>query len=139
MASCIFGVVALLLASLLILPEVRSLVSGLFTGLIDSIYLSGSSATPSLDYSLADRYRDKGRTEAAIREHLKITHYYPQELTAYLEAIKLSFACGEETVAAKVYRTGRRRLRSPEARATLLDIYGRHLAQPTGEPPPSDG
>jgi hypothetical protein len=129
---CFFGVIALLVVALLLSPEVRLLVSSLFTRLIDLIYLPGWGASVPLDYTLADLYQDKGRTEAAIREYLRLAHYHPQELRPYLEALKLSRQCGEVELAAKIYKTGLRRLRNQSAREALKKTYALYFE--TGAP-----
>ncbi len=132
MGSCVFGVIALVVASLLLSPEMRPLVSSVFTGLIDLIYLPEWGASVPLDYTLADLYQDKGRTEAAIREYLRIAHYHPRELRPYLEALKLSRQSGEMELAAKIYKTGLRRLRNQSAREALKKTYALYFE--TGAP-----
>jgi len=90
-----------------------------FNRVIDAILLPGESGTPPADYTLARFYCQQMRYDEAYEEYLKIIHYHPRELAAYVEGMMTAGQAGRIDVAARFHRRGRRVFRNAEIRRRL--------------------
>lgn len=93
------------------------LMKGVERGL-DWLFSTGE-ATPPLDYRLAVLLEKNGKFEGALREYLKLAHYYPKEARAYGEALRMSLQLGDLSAARRVFRRGMSRLENAEDREAL--------------------
>ncbi|MEI6715824.1 MAG: hypothetical protein WCO60_18895 [Verrucomicrobiota bacterium] len=121
--SAIFAMAAWLFACILLYPDVARFPVAVLHRLIDSIYLPGSGDAPPLDYRLANYLRDAGKLQRAVNEYMKIAHHYPQEFTAYREAIAICLQCEDVAAARAIYKKALRKLNASDARLELRRHY----------------
>ena len=113
--------------------------------LIEAVLLPGETGAPPADYTLARFYVQQLRYDEAVEEYLKIIHYHPRELTAYLEGMMTAGQAQQVSLIDKFHRLGRRAFRSTKVRAQLQAVLensrltAAKLAEMpdegTGEPP----
>jgi hypothetical protein len=115
----VFCLPFVLVATLLVLPElVRP-----FTWIIDHLFGTGpgSGDRPPLDLRLARAYVEQERYADALEEYRRVQGWHPAVSEPY-EQIMILLArsgSGRRSDVERVYRQGRRHLRSREARADL--------------------
>ena len=114
-----FGLAGLLGAAVLAAPEVVGWVISPLHRLIDAVLLPSESGPPPADYTLARFYCRQMRYEEATEEYLKIIHYHPRELTAYLEGTVAAGETGQMELARKFHRLGMRAFGSAAMRGQL--------------------
>ena len=122
-AKCLYGFAAMMSGVILLGPELVRWAAIPIQRLLTSILFPGGSGTPPVDYTLARFYRRQARHDESVEQYLKIVHYHPQEIAAYLEGIDAAIAATDPESARKLYRSGMRRLRTPAARHQLELTY----------------
>jgi hypothetical protein len=119
-------IVPVILALVILLPEINRCVVLPLLRMVDNIYYpTDSSDRPPLNYRLADAYLGRGHTEDALEEYLHILHFHPQELPAYIAAISILLEREEDELdAKKLFRTGMRKIRNEGHRNALKNAFG---------------
>lgn len=117
-----YGLGGLLTTVLLISPELADWGAMPLNRMFDAVLLPGESAPPPLDYTLARFYLQQMRYEEACEEYLKIIHYHPRALPAYLEGMASAGRAGRADLAARLHRRGRRVFRERKIRERLQHV-----------------
>ena len=117
------GVGAVLVAAVLMVPQLAELVGIPIHRLIGSVFWPDVPDMPPANYELARECRQQWRYQDAIAQYLRIVRQHSQALDAYREAIETAFEAKALPIAVKVHRKGMLRLRSKEARAELQRIF----------------
>ncbi|MCP5540178.1 MAG: hypothetical protein H7A52_08570 [Akkermansiaceae bacterium] len=106
-------VVLLLVAAVLVAPDVIALLSAPVRALVDAIYFPRHhGGKPPLSYQLADFYGKEERHTDALEAYEEILRHYPDEPRAYRGALELLVTVfGEKDRARRLYQKARRRLR----------------------------
>ena len=120
-----FGIAGILATVLLAAPDIVGWILTPIHGVIDSILLPGETGTPPADYTLARFYVQQLRYDEAVEEYLKIIHYHPRELPAYLEGMMTAGQSQQVPLIEKFHRLGRRAFRSAKIRAQLQTRAGK--------------
>ncbi|MEY5025801.1 MAG: hypothetical protein RLZZ244_1329 [Verrucomicrobiota bacterium] len=119
----LLSVLGMGLAIALIAPELTAWTSDPVLRLMDRIILPGWRRKPEVSFSLARRYLASGRPALALKEFIRVTRNYPEELRGYREAIALAFHLAERESAEALLQKGLRRLRKAEEREELKAHY----------------
>ncbi len=114
-----FGIAGVLATVLLLAPDLVGWILTPINGVIDSILLPGERGTPPADYTLARFYVQQLRYDEAIEEYLKIIHYHPRELPAYLEGMMTAGQAQQTALIEKFHRLARRAFRGAKTRERL--------------------
>jgi hypothetical protein len=131
MASSLFGFALAITGVVLAAPElVMWAASPIWRFITGIVFPDDQFDRPPVNYALPRSYRGRLRSEDAIAEYLKITHYHPQQLTAYKECLEVMFEVGDLQAARKLRARGLRKLRSSEARRRLSQHYDSLIRKP---------
>jgi hypothetical protein len=124
-SSSLFGVGLVVIAGLLIAPEVLWAVLSVFNWGIGMAFMPSEEMRPPLDYRVARMYLKQLRFEDAVERYELLSHYHPQALDAYLEGMEAAFLGGFEDAARAFLHRGLSSLREREARAALQMHFDR--------------
>ena len=122
-SASLSAVMLLMIAAVLVTPEVLWVVLSAFDWVIGAVFLPSEEMCPPLDYRVARMYRKQLRFEEAVERYEFLTHYHPQALDAYLEGIDASFRGGMDDAAKAFLNRGLTALRDPRHRVTLQERY----------------
>lgn len=138
--SFVFCLPFLVVATLLILEELTRP----FTWIIDSVFgtTRGSGERPPLDLRLARFYVEQERLDDALSEYTRMMKLHPTIPEPYEQIMILLASTGQSRARIdKVKRQGLRKMRSPEARASLESAHQKALElsreSSAGHPPVS--
>ena len=121
-AYSLFSFAAIIAGVLLAVPELVPWASApVWRFLTGIVFPDDKFDRPPVNYALPRGYRERRRPDDAIQEYLKIVHYHPQELPAYLECMEVMIEAGDISGAENVRATGLRKLRSAKARRELKE------------------
>ena len=118
-----FGIAGILATVLLLAPDLVGWILTPINGVIDSILLPCERGTPPADYTLARFYVQQLRYDEAVEEYLKIIHYHPRELPAYLEGMMTAGQAQQVALIEKFHRLGRRAFRGAKTRERLQTVW----------------
>lgn len=113
------GVVLLVVAAVLITPEILWAILWVFEGILASVFLPSEKMVPPLDYRVARMYAAQRRFEEAVERYEFLTHYHPQATDAYLEGIEAAFHGGFEDAARAFFQRAMDRLKDGSQRALV--------------------
>ncbi len=108
--SSIAGLLTMVSGSFFFAPEMRWLISDRVARLVSGFIYPEATGEPPLDYTLPRFYRKKERLPEALEHYQRILHYYPKDLTAYMEGIEVAWELEDPTEAERLYKRGRRKL-----------------------------
>lgn len=121
-----FGFFWLFPALIILLPEFFHLASSGFTGFIDALFFPGSrEKKPPYTLKLARFYVQKQRWDDAEAEYVRMLSFYPHELEAWLESLRVAFAQGEnaDPTADEILSKGLKKLKSPADKDALFATF----------------
>ena len=119
----LLGMGTLVASVILISPELVEVASRVPRRFLASIFYPDEKVPPPLDYTLARLYFREWRYSEALKQYRLILGYYPHELPAYLEGMEAAFLAGSPTIAKRLYRKGRRRLKNGDNRKQLEAMW----------------
>ncbi|MCB1065356.1 MAG: hypothetical protein KDN20_20875 [Verrucomicrobiae bacterium] len=136
--SIFLGITLIILAAVIVAPDLCRLAASPFTAMIDAIFLPGGRADkPDLNLRLPAFYLKEERFDDALAEYLKIIRYHPDEVEGWIGAIALWIdPFDEPEKARKLYeKAGRRFRHDGEARARLEEAWGKaHVSRSDHRP-----
>ncbi len=113
----------LVLAAVLVTPEVLWAILSVFDWAISAVFLPSEEMCPPLDYRVARMYLKQLRFEEAVERYELLSHYHPQALEAYLEGMEAAFRGGLADAARAFLQRGLSGLRVQKERVKLQECY----------------
>lgn len=113
-------------AAVLVVPEMTTLASAGFTGFIDSLFFPGSrEKKPPYTLKLARFYVQKQRLDDAETEYARMLSFYPHELEAWQESLRVAFAQGEnaDPTPDEILSKGLKKLKSATDKEALFATF----------------
>ncbi len=113
------GMVLIVVAIALTLPETLRLFMAPITGFFDTL-LQGSGGGTKADYWTADKLMEQGEFRLALAEYRKIVHQHPRELEAYLKGIRAARAMDDRQGEERLRELAMKNLTSEQDRNLFL-------------------